>query len=423
MFGKTTATEKVTNMQKRVRAIPGGTSASKTISILMLIIDLARTDTSPTLTSIVSESFPHLRRGAMRDWEKIMTEHQLFRQNNWDKTNSIYTFESGSQIEFFSVDQSEKVRGARRDRLFVNEANNISFQAFEELEVRTKEFIYLDWNPTNEFWYYSDVRGKRDDVEEVVLTYKDNEALSPEIVASIEQRKDRKGWWQVYGLGQLGEVEGKIYKDWEIIDVVPHQARLERYGLDFGYSNDPTALVAIYRYNGGYILDEIAFQKGLLNSQIADIIKNQEVSALTIADSAEPKSIDEMRAYGITVLPCAKGKDSVKQGISYVQNQRISVTARSLNIIKEYRNYLWETDKDGKIINEPEHPFSHSMDAIRYGLQSFNTLEPQRQAENYVPHNYNPVYQPNKGSSFPVQPNRDSTHFQPNSFTPHKYGH
>lgn len=411
MFGKTTATKKITTMQSRLRAVPGGTSASKTISILMFLIDLARTDVTPTLTSIVSESFPHLRRGAMRDWEKIMTEHNIFKEKHWDKTNSIYTFGSGSQIEFFSVDQSEKVRGARRDRLFVNEANNITFQAFEELEVRTKEFIYLDWNPTNEFWYYTDVRNKRSDVEETILTYKDNEALDQAIVDSIEQRKDRKGWWQVYGLGQLGEVEGKIYKDWAIIDSVPHEARLERFGLDFGYSNDPSALVAVYRYNGGYILDEIAYTKGLQNSQIASIIQNQEVQALVIADCAEPKSIDELRNYGITVLPCTKGKDSVKQGIQFVQDQRISVTTRSLNIIREYRNYLWETDKDGKILNEPEHTFSHSMDAIRYGLQSFNTLEPKRQTLEYIPHNYNPVYNPQTGHNQPFI-----------SDEPHKYG-
>ena len=309
-----------------------------------------------------------MRRGAMRDFLNIMKDHNYFVDKRWDRTNYVYTFETGSTLEFFSADQPGKVRGPRRDRLFINEANNVPYETFDQLEVRTKDFIILDWNPVTEFWYY-DMVANRTDVEHLVLTYKDNEALSQEIVASIEQRKDRKGWWQVYGLGQLGEVEGKIYKDWAIIDEVDHHARLERYGLDFGYSNDPSALVAIYYHNGGYILDEIMFLKGLSNKQIADTIKNQP-QALVIADSAEPKSIDEIRSYGINIIPTEKGKDSVAHGIQLVQDQRISVTKRSTNIIKEYRNYLWMTDKDGKIINEPEHTFSHSMDAIRYGLVS-----------------------------------------------------
>src|SRR3990167_4868439 len=154
MFSQTSATVKITKLSKRIRAIPGGTSASKTISILLYLIALAQSDKRQTLTSVVAESFPHLRRGAMRDFLMILKDHSYFKDARWDITNSIYTFETGSQIEFFSVDQPEKVRGARRDRLFINEANNIPFTAFEELEVRTKEFVFLDWNPTNEFWYY-----------------------------------------------------------------------------------------------------------------------------------------------------------------------------------------------------------------------------------------------------------------------------
>ena len=375
-YQETTATRRVAKLNKRIRAIQGGTSASKTVSILIYLIACAQADKIPALTSVVAESFPHLRRGAMRDFLLIMQTHGYFKDANWDKTNSVYTFETGSQIEFFSVDQPEKVRGARRDRLFINECNNIHFEAFEELEVRTKQFVVLDWNPTNEFWFYDQVLGKRNDIEHIVLTYKDNEALDPAIVATIEARRERKGWWQVYGLGQLGEVEGKIYKDWAVLDELPHEAKLERYGLDFGYSNDPTAIVALYRYNGGYIVDEIVFQKGLSNKQIADIILNQSTSVV-IADSAEPKSIDEIAAYGVSIIPSRKGKDSVVNGIQYVQAQRISVTKRSTNIIKEYRNYLWETDKDGKILNVPEHTWSHSMDAVRYAISSLAELMPE----------------------------------------------
>lgn len=376
MYSQTTATSKILAMGSRIKAVQGGTSASKTISILLALITYAQSDKKPTLTSIVSESIPHLKRGAIRDFKNILREHNYWKDSRWNVTDSIYTFETGSQIEFFSSDNGDKLRGARRDRLFINEANNVTFDAFEQLEVRTKEFVFLDWNPTVEFWFYTDVKGKRNDVELIVLTYKDNEALSQEIIASIEQRKNRKGWWQVYGLGQLGEVEGKIYKDWEIIDEIPHYARLERRGLDFGYSNDPTVLVDIYTANGGFIIDERLYQTGMHNKPIADFIKNLEnPQTLVIADSAEPKSIDEIRTHGVNIIGATKGQGSVKQGIDFVQDQRISMTKQSVNVIRCYRNYLWKTDKDGKILNEPEHMFSDPMDAIRYGLSEYKNSD------------------------------------------------
>lgn len=365
-------------MKKRIRAVPGGTSASKTISILMWLINLAQSDKTPTLTSVVAESIPHLKRGALRDFKNIMKVQRYWKDALWNATDSMYTFETGSQMEFFSTDSGDKLRGARRDRLFINEANNVAFDAFEQLEVRTKQFVYLDWNPTNEFFYYTDVKGARDDVEECTLTYKDNEALSPEIVASIEQRKNRKGWWQVYGLGQLGEVEGKIYRDWQIIDEIPHEARLIRRGLDFGYTNDPTAIGDLYEYNGGYILDELVYRKGLSNKQIADLILAHEDNTLTVGDSSEPKSIDEIRSYGVNIIGASKGKGSVAQGIQFIQDQRISITRRSVNGIKEYRNYLYMTDKSGKILNEPEDAYNHFLDAIRY---AFSTIKLDRKSD------------------------------------------
>lgn len=368
MYYITQATKKISKLTKRIRAIPGGTSAGKTISIEQILIDLSQKDKTPKLTSIVSESIPHLKRGALRDFKNIMKEHNYWKDSLWNVTDSIYTFETGSQIEFFSTDNGDKLRGARRDRLFVNEANNIPLDAFEQLEVRTKDFVFLDWNPTNEFWYYTDIKPMRDDVEELTITYKDNEALSEEIIKSIEQRKNRKGWWQVYGLGQLGEVEGKIYKDWKIIDEIPHEARLKRRGLDFGYTNDPTVIVDIYEYNGGYIIDEVISKKGMSNKNIVDLLLAQPYQVLTIADSAEPKSIDEIKSYGVEIIGCVKGPDSVRNGIQYVQSQRISITSRSAKTIKSYRNYLWDTDREGKILNTPHHDFSDEMDACRYGL-------------------------------------------------------
>ena len=386
MYKKTLATKKIIDMKARLRCVQGGTSASKTVSIMMYLIAKAQSDKLPTLTSVVSESFPHLRRGAMRDFELILKAHDYWKDANWDKTNSVYTFETGSKLEFFSADNGDKLRGARRDRLFLNEANNCTLDAFEQLEVRTKEFVFIDWNPTNEFWFYTEILPKRTDVEHIILTYKDNDALDPAIVASIEQRQGRKGWWQVYGLGLLGEVEGKIYKDWQILDELPHEARLLRSGLDFGYSNDPSSLIDIYKYNDAYIVDEVLYQKGMSNRQIAESILTGQ-ARLIIADSAEPKSIDEIKGYGINIIGSVKGPGSVSNGIQFVQDQKIFITKRSINIIREYRNYLWLTDADGKILNEPEHTYSHSMDAIRYGIayNMVNTVSAGYQTEGVKP--------------------------------------
>ena len=383
MYYQTTATKKLLQLTKRIRGVAGGTSASKTVSIIIILIDYAIRNKNQ-LISIVSESFPHLKRGAIRDFRNIMEEHRYWNDPSWNETDKIYSFVNGSKIEFFSADQPGKVRGPRRDVLFLNEANNISYETYTQLEVRTKKIIWLDWNPVSEFWWYSEVLGKQD-VDFLTLTYKDNEALDPLIVQAIEARKGNKNWWKVYGLGELGEAEGRIFKDWQMVDDVPHEARLERYGLDFGYSNDPTAIVAIYRYNGGFILDEITYQKGLTNKQIADILNNQP-KTLVIADSAEPKSIDEIASYGINIQPSQKGQGSVLQGIQYVQDQRISVTKRSLNLLKEYRNYLWITDKDGKIINEPSPIFNHALDSVRYGMESLRPYEePIRNIPVYKP--------------------------------------
>jgi phage terminase large subunit len=379
-FYLTTATKKVSGMRKRIRAVQGGTSASKTISIIAYLVSKAIVDKTPTVTSIVSESFPHLRRGAIKDFLSMMKEQNAFKENQWNKTNFTYTFDSGSIIEFFSADQSDKVRGPRRDRLFINECNNISFEAFDQLEIRTKEFIFLDWNPISDFWYYDKV-AHRKDCEHTILTYKDNEALSKEIISSIEQHKDQKEWWKVYGLGLLGETESRIYTGWEIIDSLPAEAKLKVKGLDFGYTNDPTAIVDVYEYDNGYVLDEVIFETGLKNNQIAKIIGKDTV--ITIADSAEPKSIAEIAQHGITIIGSKKGKGSVSHGIDSVQSKKIRVTKRSLNIIKEYRNYIFITDDEGKITNEPRDLFNHSMDAIRYAIAFLNPVVEDE--ETYVP--------------------------------------
>lgn len=394
MFHLTTATRKVERLTKKIRAVQGGTSASKTISIEMVLIALSQHDETPKLTSIVSESLPHLKRGALRDFKNIMKTQGYWEDKRWHDTDKIYTFPSkkdptkdGSQIEFFGVEDADKLRGGRRDRLFMNECNNCTLAAFDQLEVRTRECVYLDWNPSAEFWFNTDVCscqreeciGDRTDVEHITLTYKDNEALEESIVSSIEMRKNRKGWYMVFGMGQLGEVEGKIYNGWIILPEVPKEARLARRGLDFGYSVDPTAIVDVYKYNGGIVLDEVTYETGLTNPSIAKLLKNMEPT-LIIADSAEPKSIDELKLYGVQTQPCSKGPGSVRQGIQVLQEQTVYVTKASVNLIKEYRNYLWAYDRQGKIIspNEPEDSDDHALDAARYAVQTMNFAAPMQ---------------------------------------------
>jgi len=373
MYIATTATKKLLSLKKRIKGVAGGTSAGKTISIIQILIDKAQRDKTPTLTSITSESMPHLKRGAIRDFLNIMQEHKYFKDPLWNKTDFTYTFETGSKIEFFSLDMPHKVRGPRRDRLFINEANNVPLETFDQLEIRTKDEIWLDWNPVSEFYFYTDIMN-REGVDFVVLTYKDNEGLDESIVKTIESRKGNKNWWKVYGEGLLGESEGRIYKGWTQIDDVPDEARLKRKGLDFGYTNDPSALLDIYVWNNAFIWDELLYRKGMSNKDLADVIKLGE-QALTIADSAEPKSIDEISSYGISILPAQKGPGSVLQGIQYVQDQTIYVTKRSLNIWKEYRNYLWLTDKDGKTVNEPQGFLDHTLSAGRYAMESLKPIE------------------------------------------------
>lgn len=370
-FSDVTATRKVFDMKNRIRAVAGGTSASKTISILVWLIDYCqRKQSKPKIAHVVSESFPHLETGAMLDFQSIMKDRGYWKEDLWHDTHHEYTFETGNKLRFTSVDTYGKAHGPRRDVLFVNEANNLEYKIVDQLITRTREIVWLDWNPSEEFWFYTEMLPNRKDISFITLTYKDNEALDKTIIDEIESHKNNKSWWQVYGLGQLGEIETRIYKGWQIIDELPYGAKLERYGLDFGYSNDPSAIVALYYYDGGYVVDEVLYQKGMLNKQIADTLIVQEQKALVVADSSEPKSIDEIRLFGVNILSTIKGPGSINKGIQFVQGKKISVTKRSVNIIKEYRSYVWITDKDGKIINEPIDMNNHAMDAIRYAFNS-----------------------------------------------------
>ena len=313
--------------------------------------------------------------GAIRDFKNIMVAHGYWDDNSW-LAGKKYSFPTGSVIEFISFDKFGKAHGPRRDVLFLNEAVHFPYNIADQLITRTRKIVWMDWNPSEEFWFYTEMQGKRDDVDFLTLTYLDNEALDETTVKEIESHKGNKEWWQVYGLGQLGVITNRIYRDWNIIDDIPHEARMVARWLDFGYSNDPSSIGDVYEYNGGYIVDEQLYQKGMLNKQLADfLLALPTPQTLVIADSAEPKSIDEIRSFGVNIVGVSKKRGEsksetfVKWSIGKVQNQRISITRRSFNTLKEYRNYLWMVDKDGKILNvEDPKCANHSMAGIRYVL-------------------------------------------------------
>ena len=369
MFQKTTAQAKIAKLRSRVRVVQGGTSSSKTFSIIPMLIMYCISNPGAEV-SIVSESVPHLRRGAIRDFLKIMIAigNSL---NQWNKSTLIYHFDNGSFIEFFSADQSDKLRGARRDILFVNEANNIDWESYHQMSVRTRKFIYIDYNPTQEFWAHTELIGKAG-TDFVILTYKDNEALEPAIVKEIEAAEEKAkdspywaNWWNVYGLGRVGSLQGVIFSNWEQCEKMPEQWTWKTYGIDWGYSNDPTAIVEVCEFDGKIWVNEILYEKGLTNADIAQKIEGFRGSEF-IADSAEPKSIEDIRRHGFRIRACQKGRDSIRSGIDKLQQQPIMITSSSTNIIKEVRGYVWATDRTGKETGEPINSFNHSWDAIRY---------------------------------------------------------
>jgi phage terminase large subunit len=368
MFKRTTATNKVLSLKKRIKIIQGGTSASKTYSILAVLINKAATIPSLEI-SVVAETIPHLRRGALRDFLKIMKSTGRYFEERFNRSLLRYEFANGSVIEFFSADDSSKLRGARRDILYINECNNVTFDSYNELAIRTRKEVYLDFNPANEFWVHTELKDEPDS-DFLILTYKDNEALDQSIIDQIEKNREKAktstywaNWWKVYGEGQLGMLEGVVFSNWKQIDTIPKEAKLIGIGLDFGYTNDPTAIIEIYNYNGQRIVNELAYQTGLLNSDIAKLLPKNVV---VYADSSEPKSIDEIKRHGITIKGVTKGKDSINYGIDVIQRNEYLVTSNSSNLIKELRSYIWDTDKQGKRLNKPIDFNNHAIDAWRY---------------------------------------------------------
>lgn len=346
----------------------GGTSSSKTWSILQLLTLIAMRKKG-LLISIVSESLPHLKRGAMRDFQKILNTEGIYTEEQHNKSSNSFNI-GESVIEFFSADDSSKMRGARRDILFVNECNNIHKSAFDELSVRTKQCTFLDFNPVAEFWAHEFMHSRSEsDFTFIKSTYRDNQYLDSNIVAEIEKRKvNDPNWYKVFGEGEIGNYEGVVFSNWGTVTAMPETAK-RIIGLDFGFTNDPTTLIDIRYSNGEIFVDELCYQTGMTNRDIANLIKSEGdlITSIVVCDSAEPKSIEELKLFGVKSIPADKGADSIRNGIDLLLQYRINVTKRSTNVVKELRNYRWKTDKNGKSLNVPIDYFNHSIDALRYG--------------------------------------------------------
>lgn len=338
-----------------------------------ILIDIA-IKTPRLEISVVSETIPHLRRGAIKDFLKIMEWTNRYEDSRWNRTLLTYKFSNGSYIEFFSAEQESKLRGARRNVLYINEANNISFESYHQLAIRTSGDIWLDFNPTSEFWAHTEVL-KDNDAEHIILTYKDNEALPDTIIHDIEQAEVKaltssywSNWWKVYGLGQIGSLEGVVFDNWKQVDAIPTDAKLLGYSMDFGFTNDPTTLMAIYKMDNELYIDELLYRTNMTNNDIGNFMKSINIVRPydIVADSAEPKSIEELRRQGFNIQPASKGPDSIKIGIDILKRYQMNITKQSTNTIKELRSYQWEKDRDGKLTGKPIDHSNHSIDAIRY---------------------------------------------------------
>lgn len=382
MIALTTGTKKIKQTLLEptfYKVIQGGASASKTFSIMILLIGYAESYPNSLIT-VAGMTYNHLATGTMRDFKKIMQETNRWEDVNFNKSSKIYNFSNGSQIEFLSTDNMTS-RGPRRDVLFVNEANGINYETFDQLATRTRDFVILDYNPSSKFWAHEElVEGKQKDrTTFLTLTYLDNEALSQQERENIESRKPKPGeepsnYWIVYGLGQIGSLEGNIYSGWEEVDYTElRKGKLVRYGLDFGFSNDETAMVAIYDLGDNIIgIEELIYQKGILGSQYHNILMSQNVDSnvLIVADSARPEIIAEIKANGYRIIGADKNAGSVKRGIDRVEQKQIKYCGKNLK--KEYLSYAWRKKRTGEIIDEPQDGNDHLMDALRYAIDDLS---------------------------------------------------
>ena len=363
----------------------GGTRSSKTFSFLQWYIILAKQDRTPTLTSVVGETMPQVKRGAIRDFQTIMADE--WDDDRWSRVDNLYTLPNGSQIEFFSADSPGKVHGPARDRLLLNEGNYIPWEVARQLFTRTRGLIGVDYNPAGEFWMHERITG-RPNCAHVHSTYLDNceydpatgktgaSFLSPEQVAEIESYKDDENWWRVYGRGELGRLEGLIFQDFELIDDLPVDGwDTEVWGMDFGYPVSPTTLMQLrlnFRTRHYWVRQRI-WDPRLLTQPLTDEMRAIGVpaNALIYADCAEPKTIDEIAGYGFpNIRPCYKGKGVAEQ-LKSVLGWHLHVTKDSLDYIKELRTLTWAKDRAGNPTGQPSQGNDHGIDAVRYALYTY----------------------------------------------------
>jgi phage terminase large subunit len=369
MFKRTTAINKMLKMTARKKVVQGGTSAGKTFGIIPILINKAAKNNRLKIT-VVAETLPAVKEGALDIFKSIMFETNRWIENNWNASSLTYTFSTGSRIQFKSFDSVGKAKSSgKRDILFLNEGNHISFEIADALMIRSKE-TWIDFNPDNEFWVHRETL-KEHNSEFLLLTYLDNEGCPIETIEDLEIKKEKaktssywSNWCRVYIDGEIGSLDGVIFNNWQTIDVLPNDARLLGYGVDFGYTNDPTAIVEVYKWNDKRIINEICYEKGLTNSQIAKRI-NTKMPAY--CDSAEPKSVAELKLNGINAIAVEKGADSIKYGINLIQENEYFVTSQSTNLISELRKYAWDKDKrTGETLNKPIDDFNHAIDSWRY---------------------------------------------------------
>ena len=356
------------NSTKRITIEQGGSRSGKTYNILMwLIFAYSDRNNGKTIT-ICRKTFPALRASSMRDFFDILKKYDLYKEANHNKSNSEYLL-NNNLFEFISLDQPQKVRGRKRDMLYINEANELYFEDWQQLILRTTDKAILDYNPSDEFHFIYEKIKPRDDAEFFITTYKDNPFLDIETVNEIERlRFVDENYWKIYGLGQVGSSQALIFRINEC-NSIPPEAKFLSYGMDFGFTNDPTTLVAIYQQGDNIYLKELLYQTGLTNRDIDEKLRFHLVERKEIfADSAEPKSIEELYRMGWNVKPATKGQGSVNIGIDMMKRYELYVTKDSVNMIKEFRNYKWQEDKNGNVLNTPVDMFNHTIDAIRYGL-------------------------------------------------------
>ena len=350
----------------------GGGRSGKTFAIIQILITKAIQERN-SLISIVAENVPFLKRGAVRDFKLIMEQITLWDETEWSRGTSQYKFKNGSIIEFFAADNAGKALGSSRDYLFINECNNVNYEIAFQLIARTNKRTFLDFNPVSEFWVHNEIMKNeafQDQWDYVHSTFLDNHLLNDSIKETMLARATKdKNYETVYVKGEVGNLDGLVFT-FSQVDEVP-DAKL--YGLDFGYTQDPTALIAVLIAGDSIYLDELIYRTGLRNSDISRLIKNQGITNEPIyADSAEPKTIDDLYLMGHNVHPTVKGKDSIKYGIDLIKQYTIKVTKRSTNLIKEFRNYTWAKDKDGKNLNAPVDAFNHGIDAVRYAVMMYH---------------------------------------------------